>query len=503
MDAANRRIAANTLYMYVRLFTVMVIGLYTSRLALEILGVSDYGLFSVVGGVLALFTFISASLANATSRFLNVEMGKPEGDVNRTFSINVTLHVVLALLIFVLAETIGLWYINHKLNVAPGKLEDALFVYHVSILTACLGIINTPYQSLFLAHERFRFQALLDIFNSLIRLGCILLLSFYESDRALCLYSIIFSLTTLISFVIYQYVAHLEWPQIVRLRFVRRWSEYRDVLVFSNWNLLATVSYMARSSGSDLLLNAFFGTSVNGSYAIGKTVSSHVATFSCNFDSASSPQIIQAYAAGNRNRVSYLVNKTGRYNLLLFNLIFFPLFIELDYILHLWLGQVPEGALTFVRLNLLVAGVSLTCGGIGPLLRAFGRIKWFQIELSSFFLICIPVGYYLFSVGFSPYSILVLFIVADVLHRIVQLVMLRILVGFDSLLYVREAYARPLLIALLMSLLVYTYHRYPAAVPLHPLGVVLATGVVVSLLVWTVGITSYERRKLFVEWKER
>lgn len=496
MDAANRRIAANTLYMYVRLFTVMVIGLYTSRLALEILGVSDYGLFSVVGGVLALFTFISASLGNATSRFLNVEMGKPEGDVNRTFCINVTLHVVLALLIFVLAETIGLWYISHKLNVAPGKLEDALFVYHVSILTACLGIINTPYQSLFLAHEQFRFQALLDIFNSLIRLGCILLLSFYEGDRALCLYSVIFSLTALISFIIYQYVAHLEWPQIVRLRFVRRWSEYCDVLVFGNWNLLATVSYMARSSGSDLLLNAFFGTSVNGSYAIGKTVSSQVATFSCNFDSASSPQIIQAYAAGDRNRVGYLVNKTGRYNLLLFNLIFFPLFIELDYILHLWLGQVPEGALTFVRLNLLVAGVSLTCGGIGPLLRAFGRIKWFQIELSSFFLICIPVGYYLFSVGFSPYSILVLFIVADVLHRIVQLVMLRILVGFDSLLYVREAYARPLLIALLMSLLVYTYHRYPAAVPLHPLGVVLATGVVVSLLVWTVGITSYERRKL-------
>ncbi|MGN0256766.1 MAG: hypothetical protein ACI4CA_00075, partial [Bacteroides sp.] len=189
-------------------------------------------------------------------------------------------------------------------------------------------------------------------------------------------------------------------------------------------------------------------------------------------------------------------NKTGRYNLLLFNLIFFPLFIELDYILHLWLGQVPEGALTFVRLNLLVAGVSLTCGGIGPLLRAFGRIKWFQIELSSFFLICIPVGYYLFSVGYPSYSILVLFIVADVLHRIVQLVMLRILVGFDSLLYVREAYARPLLIALLMSLWAYAYHRYPAAVPLHPLGVVLATGVVVSLLVWTVGITSYERRKL-------
>ena len=203
MNTANRRIVVNTIYMYVRLFTMMVIGLYTSRLALRILGISDYGLFSVVGGVLAMFTFISSSLANATSRFINVEMGKKDGDVNRVFSVNVLLHIALAGFIFVLAETIGLWYIYNMLNVAPGKQEEALFVFHISVFTSCLGIINTPYQSLFLAHERFNFQAKVDIFNSFIRLGCILMLSLYEGDRALYLYSVIFSLTTILSFVIY------------------------------------------------------------------------------------------------------------------------------------------------------------------------------------------------------------------------------------------------------------------------------------------------------------
>ena len=502
MNTANRRIVVNTIYMYVRLFTMMVIGLYTSRLALGILGISDYGLFSVVGGVLAMFTFISSSLANATSRFLNVEMGKKDGDVNRVFSVNVLLHIALAGFIFVLAETIGLWYIYNMLNVAPGKQEEALFVFHISVFTSCLGIINTPYQSLFLAHERFNFQAKVDIFNSFIRLGCILMLSLYEGDRALYLYSVIFSLTTILSFVIYQYAAHQRWPQIVRLRWVRQWREYRDVLAFGNWNLLATVSYMARSSGSDLLLNAFFGTAVNGAYAVGKTVNSHVSNFSCNFDIASSPQIIQTYASGDHNRTTYLVNKTGRYNLLLFNLVFFPLFIELDDVLRLWLGQVPEGALTFVQLNLMVAGVSLTCGGISPFMRAFGRIKWFQIELSCFFLICIHIGYYLFSFGYPSYSILILFIIADVLHRIVQLIMLQFIAGFDSLGYIREAYVRPFIITLLMSFLVYTYNCYPVAVPLHPLLVVLLTSIVALLLVWTIGITSEERYNLIKRWEK-
>ena len=287
--SANRRIVKNTAYMYVRLFTIMVIGLYTSRLVLEILGASDYGLFSVVGGVLAMFTFISGSLTSATSRFLNVEMGKKDGDVNRIFNINVLLHVLLACIILLLAESIGLWYIYNKLNVADGKLDDAVFVYQMSILTACLGIVNTPYQSLFIAHERFRFLAVLDIANSFVRLGCILLLSLYHGDYALRLYSIIFCLTTANSFVVFHWLAWRQWEGTVKFRLVRGWKNYKEVLVFGNWNMLSTVSYMARSSGSDLLLNSFFGTAVNGAFAISKTVSQCIGTFSSNFDSASSP----------------------------------------------------------------------------------------------------------------------------------------------------------------------------------------------------------------------
>lgn len=493
MDSANRRIAKNTIYMYIRLFTTIVIGLYTSRLVLDILGVSDFGLFSVVGGVLAMFTFISASLASATSRFLNTEMGREGGDVNATFNINLLLHIGLATIIFLLAETIGLWYIYTMLNVEDGKLPDALFVYHVSILTACLGIVNTPYQSLFTAHERFKFIAILDIVNSIVRLGCILLLMLYDGKYALRLYSIIFSLTTVNAFVVYRYVAWRDWADTIRRRFVRGWQRYGEVLNFGGWNMMATFAYMARSSGSDLLLNTFFGTSMNGAFAISKTVNQSVMSFTGNFDSASAPQIIQSYAAGDKARYTYLCNKLGRINLLMFEAMCFPLLIQLDFILRIWLGTVPEGAYEFTYLNILVGGMSLTCGGIFNLINAYGRIKWFKINVSFWFVMCIPMGYVLFSLGYSAYTVLVLFLVADVIQRIIQLIQIRVLIGFDSWRYVREAYFRPAVIAIIMT--IYMYYVWQMQIEGNT-GSLVAIGSCLLLtltLIWLVGLTREER----------
>ena len=492
MNPANRRIALNTVYMYVRLVTLMAVGLYTSRLVLSVLGVSDYGIFAVVGGVMALFTFLSNALATATSRFLNTEMGRG-GDVNATFNINLLLHVALALLIFLLAESVGLWYIHSGLNVAPGRLDDALFVFQVSIFTTCLGIVASPFQSLFIAHEQFRFQMVVDIVNSLVRLGCILLLTLYDGSEALRLYSLIFSLTSLNTLGIYYFLGRRRWPEIIRLRLVRGWARYREVLVFNNWNLLATLSYMARSSGSDIMLNAFFGTSVNGAFAIAKAVGGYVSEFADKFDSASAPQIVQAYAAGDHGRVSFLLNKIGRANLLLFELMLFPLLVELDFVLGLWLGEVPPFVLELTRINLWLGLVGTSCGGLGPLIRAYGRIKWFQIEQSTCFLLCILLGIGVLSLGYSAKSLLYLFLVADLVHRSIQLCLLRRLVGFDSLRYVREAYLPPFLIGCIMSvlLLIYSYNPFTAA-PLKII-VIISTFLLAVLLVWTLGMQKEER----------
>lgn len=481
--------------MYVRLFTVMVIGLYTSRLVLEILGVSDYGLFSVVGGVLAMFTFISSSLSSATSRFFNTEMGKG-GDVNASFNINLVLHVAMAILVFAFAESIGLWYVYNYLNVAADKLPDAVFVYHVSILTACLGIVNSPYQSLFCAYERFEFMAILDIVNSFVRLGCILLLSLYHGTFALRIYSVIFALTTVNTFVVYHYVAYRRWPAIIRRRFVRGWNEYREVLDFGGWNLFATMAYMANSSGVDLLLNAFFGTPMNGAFAVSKTVKTNIMNFTGNFDNASAPQIIQSYAAGDCQRYTYLCNKLGRINILVFELMCFPLLAELPFLLQIWLGKVPDGAYELTFLSIIQGGIALTAGGIYNLINATGRIKWFKINVSFFFLVCLPLGYWMFSIGMPYYSILLLLIMADIVQRVIQLVLMRRILGFDACSYARSAYLRPGVIALLMAVAFCLRARVHIDTTFVHLLSMLATFVLALLLIYIIGLTDGERMAL-------
>lgn len=503
MDAGNKRIAKNTLYMYIRLFTTIVIGLYTSRVVLQVLGVSDYGLYTVSAGVLSMFAFISGSLSQATSRFLNTEMGKKDGDVNRVFNVNITLHTILAVIVFILAETIGLWYVYNKLTVDAGKLPDALFVFHVAMITACVGIVNTPYSSLFSAHERFGFLAKLDIVNSLIRLGCVILLQYYQGMYALRLYSLIMCLTTANTFVIFHWLAARNWPEIIKLRLVKGWHNYRDTLTFVNWNLLFTVSMTARSTGSDLILNRFFGTAVNGAFAISQAIFQYVVNFTTNFDGASGPQIIQAYAAKDYDRCNYLANKIGRFGLLLFEMILFPLYIELDWILHLWLGEVPENVLLYSRLYLVMAAVCLTCGGLTHITNASGKIKWFKINVSIFFLLCVPVGYALLRMGMPAYTMIVLFIVADLLHRIIQLVLLRKILGFDSLRYAREAYLRPAMIAAIMSGLLYAYTFCQQEGFIMKIAVILTTIAVTTSLVYSIGLKPSERKSLLQTLKDK
>ncbi len=495
MASANTRIARNTVYMYIRLITTMVIGLYVSRLAIALLGVSDYGLFSVVGGVLAMFTFISGSLASATSRFFNIELGKKGGDVNASFNINLVLHCAMAAIVLLLAESIGLWYIYHHLNVEPGKLDDAVFVYQVSILTACLGIVNTPYQSLLTAHEKFGFLAMVDTANSLLRLACVVGLTLLP-EAGLRLYSLIFALTTATTFVAYHYKAFIDWRDTIRLRFVRGWGRYREVLVFNNWNLLATMAYMANSSGVDLLLNAFFGTPMNGAFAVSKTVKSSIMNFTGNFDTASAPQIVQSYAAGDRERYTYLCNKLGRINILMFELMCFPLLMELHFVLQLWLGNVPAGAYELTFLGIIQGGIALTNGGIFNLINATGRIKWFKINVSFFFLVCLPAGYCMFSLNMPYYSIVLLLIAADIAQRAVQLVLMRRLLGFDSLQYARKAYLRPAVIAAIMALFIYIRSQIVVDSAATHLLAIAATAVLTIILVYTIGLTSGERKAL-------
>ena len=490
--SANIRIARNTVVIYARMVVTILVGLITSRLVLQALGADDVGLYSAVGSTVALISFITGALTATTVRFMNIEMGKPDGDTNRMFNICHVIHIGGALLLFAILETVGLWYIHNHLNVLPGKEADAMFVFQVSTLVACLGISNVPFQSLFTVHERFVTIALVDIVNALVKLGLVIGLLYWKGN-GLRMYAVLMSVTTWISFIVYHWLCRRRWPDIVRWKPVRERKAYKEVLVFNNYNLLSSASMIARSQGSNMLINAFFGTAVNAAFYYAGTVQNYVNQFIANFDMAAAPQITQNIGAGNRERSLALTERVCRICLLLFLLLFFPLWSELDFILRAWLGaKIPEGTVLMCRWTLLVAAASATSAGLAQLINAFGRIKWYKIEFSVLYLGCLVAGWLLFRSGYPAYSIIVCFVVADLLSRVIQLILLRFQFGFDLKRFVKEAYLRPAGAALLLIGWLALYRLLPLESAWAKVGGIILTGIVTAVVLYFIGLKPSE-----------
>ena len=490
----NRRIAKNTLIVYARLFLSTIIGLITSRIVIQVLGISDYGLYNVVGGVIALFAVVSGSMSSTTIRFLNFEIGKVDGDPNKMFNICQVSHIAFALIILLLAETIGMFYILNYLNVEPGKTGDAMFVFQVSTIVACIGVINVPYSSVFIVKEKFFHIAVIDLANMLIKLGLVILLLYYKGN-VLRFYALAMSVMTLVSFVVYHYLCFRYWPKLVKWKWYSKYSEYKELLVFNNYNLLAGVALMGRSQGSNMLINFFFGTIVNGAFGIARTVQGFVETFTVNFDVAAAPQITQSIGKGNMERASYIASRSCRICQLLSLLVFLPLYVEMEFLLYLWLGVVPDYAVQFSRVILITVLVASTGGGFLRLKDALGKIKWFMIIYSFWYFLSLPVGYYLFRLGYPPVTILVLYILSDVLSRISQLALMKIIYNYDILTFMKRAYVRPLFVLVAMIAYMIVYSHFPIQTTWqHIIGMVMST-VVSTLLVFFLGLLTNERQK--------
>ena len=496
--SGNRRIAKNTLVIYGQLMLRMFLGLFTSRLALEALGVSDFGLNSVVGGVVVLFTFISSSLSGTTVRFINVERGKPDGDLNKIFNVCNVLHIAMAIFLFVLLEAGGVYYIHHYLNVDPGKEADAMFVFQVSTIMCCLGIINVPFASLFNATEKFMFTAVVEISVKVVQLILLFWLLTYEGSRIRA-FALIETLTTSTTFLVYHCYAYHRWSEVVKWKYIREWPIYKDVLVYSSYNLLETLAMLGRGQGSVLLINYFFGTVANGAYAIARTVERNVWPFARYIQNAAMPQITQNYSSGDMKRVFYLVSHISKYCMLMMMLAFFPLWAELDFILHLWLMKVPEGALVFCRLILLLVFVGVTDGGMAHIVNASGRVSRFKTIYSFLLLLCIPVGFVFYKAGYPVFSLLVLFLIADILWRLVQLYMIHSILNFPVRQFCLKAY-QPIIMACLPVLLCMHITSFiNIDSPIWHICHIIIIFLITALSAFFIALHKYEREKILTK----
>ena len=500
----NRRIAGNTMVIWGRMLAIIVIGLLCTRFVFQALGASDVGLYTVVGGIIAMLGFLSSAMTATTRRYINIEMGKPGGNPNKVFNICLSLHVGLALVIFLLAETLGMYYVLHWLKVAPGKLPDAIFVFQVSIVTACLNIVNMPYQALMESFEKFLQTSLIDIASNLLRLVlCIVLLHY--NGNGLRFYALLMCAMTFCSMALYHLYCHRHWPDIIRKRRYKDKALYREILGFNTWSALGAGASLARTHGSSLLINFFFGTLVNGAFSIAFQLENFAYMAVLRISNAAAPQITQNYGGGNKDRSLDLVYKISRFSALLMTVIVFCGLVELGFVLDLWLKEVPAGALLYCQWTLASALVRSFTGGTAILEQATGRIKWFQILGSAMSLACLPIGWVLYRLGAAPVTILYVYIAYTLVYRVVELVLLRRMMGFRIGDYLAKAYLKPLAVVAVMALYLFAYHALmPAQMGFAGrVGGIALTFVVSCAAVFGLGMYPWERHSVSLWAREK
>ncbi|MBO4427914.1 MAG: hypothetical protein J5771_05495 [Bacteroidales bacterium] len=493
----NIRIARNTVFVYLKLIVTILAGIITSRYVLKALGIDDYGLYNVVGSVVALFSFITASLAGTTQRFINVELGKPDGNPGRMFNICNVIHIYSAFILFAIIEVVGILYIQNWINVAPGKEGDAMFVFQISTIAACLGISNVPFQSMLMAHERFRDHAFIEIIFTLIKLSLVLCLVFCKGNL-LRIYAIFMSVSTILSFVTYRLYCHKQWKQTVKWHYVSGWRNYKEALSFNNYNLLAATGSVVRWQGSNVLLNFFFGTAVNAAYGISNLVSGYVEKFTGNIAIAAAPQLIQSFGGNDEERTRYLTHTIARLSLLVVLALFFTINQELEYLLSLWLGaNVPPLAADFCRYALILGVISTTTLGLTQMINATGKIKWFKIQYTAIYFAMLGLAIPLYRSGAPAHTIFILYIAGDALSRCLFLLLSRTILHYPVGTFMVRAYTRPAIISAIMTGWFFLCRQIGFESPAAKLGNVAVTCVLVCLLCFIVGLKRKEKQRIF------
>jgi len=399
----NKRIAKNTAILYLRMFLTVGISLYTTRVILDKLGVSDYGLYNVIGGFVSMFYMVTSTLTQAIGRFLTFELGK--GDVERlktTFSNAIIILTALSVFVLILAETIGLWFVTNKLNIDDGRYDAAFWVYQFSILSFIIEMLGIPYVALVTSHERMGIYASVTLLKVILTFIMALLLSVSPCDRLIFYGMLMFIISILSQSICFIYSNKHYAETNLKLKIDR--DIFRNIFNFAGWNFLTTMAAMLSSQGINIMLNMGFGTTVNAARGIGAQINGNIGAFSRNFTIAISPQITKNYASGNIERCSMLVCNGAKYSFLLLLLLALPVIFETDYLLSLWLKDVPPYAVAFVRLQVAYSLVDVLVYTNLVLNNATGKIKAYQILISTTQLMIIPLSYIVLKITDSPIS---------------------------------------------------------------------------------------------------
>src|SRR5574344_1627111 len=402
----NKLIAKNTIYLYIRMFITMAIGLYVSRVILHVLGASDYGLYNVVGGIVTLFTMMTAALQVGTERFLNFNIGECQTEkLKKVFSISFGIYIGLSIIILLFGETLGLWFLIKYLNVPDGRQSAAFWVYQFTLFSFVANLLQIPFQSCIIAHEHMTMYAIMSIFDAFLKLFIAILLSHISTDRLIMYAALIFS-SQLLSNIIYNIYCRKSFYECT-LKILWDKKIATELIVYSSWNLLGGFAIVLTNQGINILLNIFFGTIVNAARGLAFSVSTIATSFVNNFQIAANPQIIKRYAKKEYTSFYSLIMNDCRMSAYLSMFLAIPVFIKINFILELWLGTFPHYTDIFVRIILLQTYFTAINAPLQTAMHASGHIKWISIINSSVLVLSFPLSYFMIQITDSPISVFV------------------------------------------------------------------------------------------------
>lgn len=488
----NKRVAKNTVYMYIRMAFSMLVGLYTSRVVLQVLGVDDFGLYNVIGGIIALFTVLNAALINTTSRFITVSLAKGDAqDTRQIFNMAFLLHFFVGILIVILGETVGLWYLHNKLVIPEGRELAAEWLYQFTIISAFITTLNVPYNATIIAHEKINVYAIVQIIDILLRLIIVLLLKVVPYDK-LIFYALLVLLVTILDFIINYVYSRYHFKEI-KFLFYWSWSTFKEILKFIGWALVGNFSSMFYTQGINLMLNAFCGPAVNAARGIAVQVEGVVKQFANNVQTAINPQILKSYAKNEMDRMYYLIIASSRLCFYLLFLISLPILIETDFLLTIWLGNVPDHTVNFVRIILLTV---LFDAFINPMFTAnlaSGKLAIYHGTLAILSYGFMFVTYLSIKYTLIPESVFLCLLVFVVIGFIMRIFIMNKQIGLAPVIYIKNVLFPVAIVVVASAIAPLVIHHFLEKGWIDFLLTSFTSVVSVSLAVFFIGITKGER----------
>lgn len=494
----NKRIAKNTLLLYGRMFLMMIVSLYTSRVILNALGVEDYGIYNVVGGVVLMFTVLSGSLSAAISRFITFELGKGDTDkLKKVFCTAINVQIVLIIIITILLETLGLWFLNHKMVIPSERLVAANWVFQFSVLTFAVNLWSVPYNATIIAHEKMSAFAYISLIEAFAKLLVAFVIMFNSIDR-LIYYGILMLVIGLIQRFIYTWYCKNNFEECHYHLIYDKRTTY-EMFGFAGWNFIGASSAVLRDQGGNMIVNLFFGPTVNAARGVAMAINKAVTGFVSNFMTALNPQITKTYANGEHEYMFKLIFQGARLSYYILLVLVLPIIFTTQYLLEMWLGIVPEHAVNFARLVLVFTMSESLAGPLVTVMLATGNIRNYQLIVGGCQLLNLPISYFFLKAGYPPETIFVVAIVVSVLCEITRLFMLRGMINLPVRSFLRKVYFNVIVVTIISAILPYITMRFSGLESLGTFLLICLISVISALLtIYIVGCDKHDKQMIHV-----